>query len=128
MIRRPPRSTRTDTLFPYTTLFRSLGACYSSDFFPTDPVCSLFRRNDDTDEDGQTGGDPSNVFDVRDSFINVQSQKNDGIDVTTRIRQDRKSTRLLQSLMRISYAVFCLKQKNKQKIYHTSQSHKFTTN
>src|SRR3546814_6179554 len=88
MIRRPPRSTRTDTLFPYTTLFRSLGACYSSDFFPTDPVCSLFRRNDDTDEDGQTGGDPSNVFDVRDSFINVQSQKNDGIDVTTRIRHD----------------------------------------
>lgn len=65
-----------------------LSACYSSDFFPTDPVCSLFRRNDDTDEDGQTGGDPSNVFDVRDSFINVQSQKNDGIDVTTRIRHD----------------------------------------
>ena len=65
-----------------------LTACYASDFFPTDPVCSLFRRNDDTDEDGQTGGDPSNVFDVRDSFINVQSQKNDGIDVTTRIRHD----------------------------------------
>lgn len=65
-----------------------LFTCYNSDFFPTDPVCSLFRRNDDTDEDGGTGGDPSNVFDVRDSFINVQSQKNDGIDVTTRIRHD----------------------------------------
>lgn len=62
--------------------------CYSSETFPTDPVCSLFRRNDDTDEDGNSGGDPSNVFDVRDSFININSQKNQGVDVTFRMRHD----------------------------------------
>jgi iron complex outermembrane receptor protein len=65
-----------------------LSQCYASDFFPNDPVCSLFRRNDDTDEDGSTGGSPSNVFDIRDSFININSQKNEGVDVTFRLRHD----------------------------------------
>src|SRR3546814_14254611 len=72
MIRRPPRSTRTDTLFPYTTLFRS-GVCPSGDFaahgFERRPATGLVRSEEHTSE--------------------------------------------LQSLMRISYAVFCLKKKTK---------------
>src|SRR3546814_14988103 len=95
MIRRPPRSTRTDTLFPYTTLFRSRRrrACYhfyrtwehpfccpadiaeADDFFPLKLWLSIIGKNDDRSEE---------------------------------------HTSELQSLMRISYAVFCLKKKKPQ--------------
>src|SRR3546814_19679554 len=44
MIRRPPRSTRTDTLFPYTTLFRSFGDCVSFQVFARSTLCSALRR------------------------------------------------------------------------------------
>lgn len=57
-----------------------LSGCYSSEFFPTDPLCSLFER-------GQTGA-PSNVNFVRDSFINVNNQRNKGVDVTAEINHD----------------------------------------
>src|SRR3546814_8153294 len=82
MIRRPPRSTRTDTLFPYTTLFRSCRAA-SRDNRPIG--CGSFARRCGT---------------------GLQPESPPG-------GADRKSTRELQSLMRISYAVFCLKKKNK---------------
>lgn len=77
-----------------------LSTCYASDFFPTDPVCGLFRRNDDTNV-GAQGGNPSNVFDVRDSFININSQQNEGVDVTTRITHDfgNDTTLSLQAIM-----------------------------
>src|SRR3546814_10284166 len=88
MIRRPPRSTRTDTLFPYTTLFRShqqrerrmlgVGEVAPADLEQTD----AFRSEEHTSE--------------------------------------------LQSLMRISYAVFCLKKKKKKKT--TKQINNHTTN
>src|SRR3546814_4555896 len=71
MIRRPPRSTRTDTLFPYTTLFRS------------------HRRR-------RRGDDPADRA--------VQRAARD-----RRARRSEEHTSELQSLMRISYAVFCLK-------------------
>lgn len=51
--------------------------CYSSDFFPNDPLCSLFQR-------GQPAA-PFGIDFVRDSFINVNSQKNRGIDTTLRV-------------------------------------------
>src|SRR3546814_2802793 len=73
MIRRPPRSTRTDTLFPYTTLFRS----------PRRP-----RRGGD-------GRGPSLLVARRDRLAG----------------RSEEHTSELQSLMRISYAVFCLKKK-----------------
>src|SRR3546814_8740203 len=83
MIRRPPRSTRTDTLFPYTTLFRSPGR--PDHLLGPHPFVELFRR-DEAERDRRLAE-----------------------------RGDRKSTRLkLQSLMRISYAVFCLKKKKRQ--------------
>src|SRR3546814_11084537 len=81
MIRRPPRSTRTDTLFPYTTLFRSaLGSWLSYD-----DLVHLVTRVIDT---------PVTGFAV---IYGVRSEEH---------------TSELQSLMRISYAVFCLKKKN----------------
>src|SRR3546814_3834143 len=94
MIRRPPRSTRTDTLFPYTTLFRSdLKAEYGFDM-----AAGPARSAADTDDGGAI--DPAKV-----------------IDITARLDADgtlrsEEHTSELQSLMRISYAVFCLK-KNK---------------
>src|SRR3546814_5797118 len=73
MIRRPPRSTRTDTLFPYTTLFRSFLDC----------GVGLARLQI---EGGQLAGDAA-------------------------LMRSEEHTSELQSLMRISYAVFCLKKK-----------------
>src|SRR3546814_4992772 len=79
MIRRPPRSTRTDTLFPYTTLFRS----------PLAKEASRVNR----DEGSATDFDPGS-----------SNQISAG--------RSEEHTSELQSLMRISYAVFCLKKKN----------------
>src|SRR3546814_6189212 len=99
MIRRPPRSTRTDTLFPYTTLFRS---------------CNEFRAN--VDRIMGKGGGRKNVSAV--SPANVMLRKGDrGNSVKTlqtKLRSEEHTSEL-QSLMRISYAVFCLKKKKKKK-------------
>src|SRR3546814_9454512 len=81
MIRRPPRSTRTDTLFPYTTLFRS--ACTSRTAW-SDPVATWLLPRDD------------GVWRPRQRRGRGRSEEH---------------TSELQSLMRISYAVFCLKKK-----------------
>lgn len=62
-----------------------VAGCLTSEFFPNDPLCDLFRRVGDVPG---AAGNPSNIFDVRDSFINVNSQKNRGIDVTFRIDQE----------------------------------------
>src|SRR3546814_7152140 len=95
MIRRPPRSTRTDTLFPYTTLFRSgrnAGAV----------GCVPYRR-------GPQGKSP---------------QKGPLEFVACGRDRSEEHTSELQSLMRISYAVFCLKKKknNKYHIHNISYS------
>src|SRR3546814_9979621 len=92
MIRRPPRSTRTDTLFPYTTLFRSL-----VDVSSTQPL--LQRHRMDTE-----------VFrDLLDRHSGLAVPR-DAHDVVTELRSEEHTSEL-QSLMRISYAVFCLKKK-----------------
>src|SRR3546814_14161194 len=88
MIRRPPRSTRTDTLFPYTTLFRSLEVLC---------LATSGRRGECADRAGEPGdrdrsGDRTAPGDHR---------------------RSEEHTSELQSLMRISYAVFCLKKKKK---------------
>src|SRR3546814_4446111 len=99
MIRRPPRSTRTDTLFPYTTLFRSCRSgsrnrrtssqTCSAVSIEQSPDCALWRCaaailiGDRHDDSGFPGD-----------------------------RRSEEHTSELQSLMRISYAVFCLKKKN----------------
>src|SRR3546814_17726251 len=97
IIRRPPRSTRTDTLFPYTTLFRSTGHI----------------ENTASGEHRAFAGDGSNSrqqFGERDRATEMAA----GLDALRDQAIDTRSeehTSELQSLMRISYAVFCLKKK-----------------
>src|SRR3546814_9217944 len=101
MIRRPPRSTRTDTLFPYTTLFRSAHAGSNRRRAPPDRrggCCPPVEKascpgNGPCRNHGKT---------ARPSPGSQRSEEH---------------TSELQSLMRISYAVFCLKKK-KQKLYN----------
>src|SRR3546814_2514305 len=96
MIRRPPRSTRTDTLFPYTTLFRSKTWLY---------LRSGFAGGADTAfELGTVREDLREVFAPWPGF---------GANPNSKWDRSEEHTSELQSLMRISYAVFCLK-KNKQ--------------
>src|SRR3546814_4410824 len=97
MIRRPPRSTRTDTLFPYTTLFRSqleLRARRLCEITKTTHY-TLKQRN------AIAAGVRSAQF---------------------TLHRSEEHTSELQSLMRISYAVFCLKKKNKNIIYRPNYS------
>src|SRR3546814_7382763 len=100
MIRRPPRSTRTDTLFPYTTLFRSsrgaIGTCPARE--KDWSIGSTGRLRDSV---GLPRGAASNQG--HPSFPFVLSLRSE------------EHTSELQSLMRISYAVFCLKKKNTEK-------------
>src|SRR3546814_4449204 len=98
MIRRPPRSTRTDTLFPYTTLFRSF-AVYHPYHQHTRPHVTYRRHPRDRRTYGCT--DPRSAP--------VHGQEHDH-------GRSEEHTSELQSLMRISYAVFCLKKKKKNNI------------
>src|SRR3546814_2978165 len=95
MIRRPPRSTRTDTLFPYTTLFRSLVAA----FLDRDRLEQVV-----IDEDDQEVAAGERAVEV--------DQFGAGAREFHRQARSEEHTSELQSLMRNSYAVFCLK-KNK---------------
>src|SRR3546814_9998022 len=89
MIRRPPRSTRTDTLFPYTTLFRS------AVIDDQDPIRQRIRL-----------------------VHIVRGEENRGPQIVPELPdmgpRSEEHTSELQSLMRISYAVFCLKKKKEQ--------------
>src|SRR3546814_7720155 len=95
MIRRPPRSTRTDTLFPYTTLFRSLRQTGDE----IRDLCLSCRRFDL----GITGLRPSIADVVSDRVVEEHR--------VLRNHRSEEHTSELQSLMRSSYAVFCLKKK-----------------
>src|SRR3546814_10311248 len=95
MIRRPPRSTRTDTLFPYTTLFRSR-AC-----------CSPGLRRCATNPGYQSMRADAVVTGCWKAPIWARRMARPDVPV-----RSEEHTSELQSLMRISYAVFCLKNKN----------------
>src|SRR3546814_10253753 len=102
MIRRPPRSTRTDTLFPYTTLFRS--------------AHPALRR-----QGGRSGGGAERAGVQRRGRRHHPRRGLGHQDAAFHHDQGRRTrseehTSELQSLMRISYAVFCLKKKKKKKI------------
>src|SRR3546814_9566154 len=109
MIRRPPRSTRPDTLFPYTTLFRSKRA------LPGGSCVQYVLVSADLRADRallQSGG--------RHRLGGCRSPYRDGLALfcartlenkRRRARRSEEHTSELQSLMRISYAVFCLKKK-----------------
>src|SRR3546814_10246573 len=98
MIRRPPRSTRTDTLFPYTTLFRSHAIDHRRGARPRWHVFAGERR-------GRALPDPlAAVYRGRIRRVGGSGQG---------LSRSEEHTSELQSLMRISYAVFCLKKKKK---------------
>src|SRR3546814_8163438 len=104
MIRRPPRSTRTDTLFPYTTLFRSagtagnraLGGDHRDDLEGSGVLHDLLSRCAADDPRGPEGS--------------CRHRGRQPLDL-----RSEEHTSELQSLMRISYAVFCLKKKKQSR-------------
>src|SRR3546814_3644521 len=96
MIRRPPISTRTDTLFPYTTLFRSLRW-----FINAGPFCAVRSTP-------PARGPP--LTRARSGFARHQGERSGC--------RSEEHTSELQSLMRISYAVFCLKKKIAKDLRH----------
>src|SRR3546814_5307858 len=108
MIRRPPRSTRTDTLFPYTTLFRS--QVFRDTFLRKNPII-LYANHPEfqqtTTVQGEIGvgtGGVTEAFKTRVVMPVMQTN-----------HRSEEHTSELQSLMRSSYAVFCLKKKKIQK-------------
>src|SRR3546814_1276517 len=114
MIRRPPRSTRTDTLFPYTTLFRSHVPNTRFD------LLRLIREQADTYRGRIV------TYDIEESGVGYLLATQDAVvgvfgsllEALGRsqvvLKRSEEHTSELQSLMRISYAVFCLKKNNKQ--------------
>src|SRR3546814_5751863 len=105
MARPPPRSTRTDTLFPYTTLFRSEGAAGLGEVGEDVPLHAPAAHRDDIED----GNGP-----VRLSRLVVREEvaPDDPCVGIAPVLRSEEHTSELQSLMRISYAVFCLKKKN----------------
>src|SRR3546814_950923 len=110
MLRRPPRSTRTDTLFPYTTLFRSTGwlGFRINPFLEGELVSRGLKVLHD--EAAQSG----TLSEFYDRFPEYQVRD---VALANFDEGDRSEehTSELQSLMRISYAVFCLKKKKTKK-------------
>src|SRR3546814_6909297 len=96
MRRRPPRSTRTDTLSPYTTLFRSRTAA-------GDQGATVIATTD---------GSSLALWNAHVSALDIQREWVDAATVPWPGTRSEEHTSELQSLMRISYAVFCLKKKN----------------
>src|SRR3546814_4502812 len=106
MIRRPPRSTRTDTLFPYTTLFRS------------DRTGDRVLRADAASRAGMAAADHHRLLRRPDHVLVVLGRD---------CARSEEHTSELQSLMRISYAVFCLKKKQPNRKSRLGQTQRIYT-
>src|SRR3546814_5527131 len=107
MIRRPPRATRTDTLFPYTTLFRSTAsprartrACGSTSAVPRPGVDADGQKQDRSQRD---------LLEERIDAQQIEPVVDEGDEQHAHDGRSEEHTSELQSLMRSSYAVFCLK-------------------
>src|SRR3546814_6496020 len=108
MIRRPPRSTRTDTLFPYTTLFRS------STLGLTDGGLRKPLPLDSTSATASSAASWTSSVAARRFQQSGETSRSMNHLRLRRIRRSEEHTSELQSLMRISYAVFCLQNKINQ--------------
>src|SRR3546814_2566145 len=106
MIRRPPRSTRTDTLFPYTTLFRSVLPVILAGEFVAIAAGGVIGAARDPGAAGGVG------FLGIVGIVALDADRD--ADRVVRELRSEEHTSELQSLMRISYAVFCLKKKKKR--------------
>src|SRR3546814_9146750 len=123
MLRRPPRSTRTGTLFPYTTLFRSLyggeyrgGSCIP-DYYGSKPADALaWVSLASANNTAQTQNSPIFAYDGDLAISGTNGVNGDSA-------RSEEHTSELQSLMRISYDVFCLKHKKKLKHNTTKLPH-----
>src|SRR3546814_7441886 len=114
MIRRPPRSTRTDSLFPYTTLFRSRTRGWRRRYRSPPPVAQTRSQH------ALGTGQPAAVAPDR-----LAQRTSHGLEagldlVEVVLARSEEHTSELQSLMRNSYAVFCLKHK---KAHNTDRKH-----
>src|SRR3546814_9841264 len=98
MIRRPPRSTRTDTLVPYTTLFRSGFGI------------ALQRQHQCVTVDDSSAGREQSSHGIELRFQRLHLVPVESAQIADAVRSEEHTSEL-QSLMRISYAVFCLKKK-----------------
>src|SRR3546814_4641315 len=111
MVRRPPRSTRTDTLFPYTTLFRSRGRRRGS------------RDRGAVRDWGSRRGAAGRLRPwqriLRSRHGAEELSVSGPLEAEAVLLRSEEHTSELQSLMRISYAVFCLKKKHKQQLKPT---------
>src|SRR3546814_6553984 len=108
MIRRPPRSTRTDTLFPYTTLFRSsdrIDYLVEPGSRPRTIAQTMNKAGIHVNED---------AFVILARLTGQDKQLQAGAYEAVQGDRSEEHTSELQSLMRISYAVFCLKKKKTQ--------------
>src|SRR3546814_3759794 len=119
MIRRPPRSTRTDTLFPYTTLFDL------NPDLPRAAVTDLLKTHVATLKavvDAQLAGDSAAAY-------TTQHMAHDHMSAVAVALAERSEehTSELQSLMRISYAVFCLKTRTSYKCRHIDPNERHLT-
>src|SRR3546814_3106378 len=107
MIRRPPRSTRTDTLFPYTTLFRSFIASWSR--HKSVRVREWCQPPRTKTQRTKVSIDTRRASNMNDTSISEQDQRR---------KRSEEHTSELQSLMRISYAVFRLHKKSTNTLNH----------
>src|SRR3546814_8965758 len=116
MIRRPPRSTRTDTLFPYTTLFRSGEAAPAGGERRREEVAGARHAGDHRALEGSR---PDARASLGGRGRRLRARPRGGS------LRSEEHTSELQSLMRISYAVFCLQKKIQQKYDNRQQKHTY---
>src|SRR3546814_7972140 len=116
MIRRPPRSTRTDTLFPYTTLFRSADSPHPTLITMSITVTVVIPTYNRPQVTGRAVRSVlAQTYAIHEIII-VDDASVPAFDpVANGCTRSEEHTSELQSLMRISYAVFCLKKKNHTK-------------
>src|SRR3546814_8129743 len=125
IIRRPPRSTRTDTLFPYTTLFRSHGDVARDDLLRLG-FCDLrlggrlqrLIAGKGGHQNSETGGDGADGAPEGEAVPDHRRPRGRRRRCRGNAPSSEEHTSELQSLMRISYAVFCLNKKT-----HTASHH-----
>src|SRR3546814_9049603 len=120
MVRRPPRSTRTDTLFPYTTLFRSITALDAGTRIVFGATVLLADADSGEEKRYQIVGDLE--ADIKHGQIAISSPVARAL-----IGRSGEHTSELQSLMRTSYAVFFLKKKIRQHHIHNENLTTYTT-
>src|SRR3546814_3872628 len=122
MIRRPPRSTRTDTLFPYTTLFRSTTKEDGTKDTSAKDTTPKDRRRNSSMSPGEEQESALQLVQVVEQAAIAAARTmgygdrkgSDRVAVEAMRKRSEEHTSELQSLMRTSYAVFCLKKKTTQ--------------